>query len=284
MKRLSLLVALLGLLVPAMFVSAVSAASASATIFTASLNGGSSVPPVNTIGTGDAQVVINAAGTAVTYTVSYVNLSGPVVAAHIHAGAINANGPVSLPFTVGPSPMHGTLTAANFVATPQAPTFNSIVNLIRTGGAYVNVHTALHPGGEIRGQLTPSKSLQFFGGTFSGGAEVPGVSGAGTGTVQLLVDTQGYSIHYAITYSGLSGDVVAAHIHFGDPSISGPIMIPFKVGPSPMVGILTQANFQSTPQAPTWADAIAAIRSGHAYANLHTAAHPSGEVRSNLVP
>jgi len=62
------------------------------------------------------------------------------------------------------------------------------------------------------------------------------------------------------------------------------VSIPFKVTASPLVGVLTQANFIPTTAAPTWADAIAAIRSGNAYVNLHSAAHPGGEVRANLAP
>jgi hypothetical protein len=59
-------------------------------------------------------------------------------------------------------------------------------------------------------------------------------------------------------------------------------MIPFKVTASPMIGTLSSANFLTTEQAPFWADAIAAIRAGKAYVNLHTAANPGGEVRANL--
>ena len=282
MKRLSLLFALLALAVPAMFASVATAATAQ--VFSASLNGAAENPGVVTAGTGDAQVVINAAQTAVSFSVSYTNLSGPVVAAHIHIGAVGTNGGVALPFTVGTGALRGTLTAANFQKVPGAQTFAEALDAIRSGNAYVNVHTAAHPSGEIRGQLWASSTLQFFGGTLSGATEVPSVTGGGTGNAQLLVDSHDQVIHYLITYSGLSGDLVAAHIHFGDPSISGPIMIPFKVGESPLVGTLTQANFQKTAQAPTWADALNAIRTGHAYVNLHTAAHPSGEVRANLVP
>jgi hypothetical protein len=259
-------------------------AAPSAEVFTTSLNGASERPAVQSVGTGDAQIVINGAGTAITYTVRYVNLSGPVVAAHIHFGSVDVSGPIMLPLKVGDSPLHGTLTAADLKSTPQASSFNAALNAIRSGNAYVNLHTAANPGGEVRGQLSESRSLEFFGGKLASGNEVPKVSEKGTGTAQLLVDRTNNVIHYFIDYSGLTGQLVAAHIHFGDPSISGPIMIPFKVTDSPLVGTLTSADFKVTDQAPTWADALAAIRSGHAYVNLHTAAHPSGEVRANLVP
>ena len=280
MKRLTVEFAMMAMLVPGLFSGVAGAAGVG--IFTTSLNAAAEIPRVNSVGTGDAQVVVNAAGTSISYTVTYVNPSGPVVAAHIHVGAIDANGPVMLPLTVGPSPLHGTLTAANFQASPQAGSFAAAVRAIRSGNAYINLHTADHPGGELRGQLWESLSLESFGGTLKGSDEVPGVATSGTGTVQLLIDRQGSVISYVVNYSGLSGAAVAAHIHFGAPGSNGPVMLPLAIAEGSLVGTLTSANFQSTAQAPTWADAIAAIRSGQAYVNIHTAAHPGGEVRGNL--
>jgi len=280
MKRVSVLIALVALLVPGAFSGVAGAAGTS--IFTTSLNGLAEHPGVVTAATGDAQIVINPAGTAITYTITYVNMSGPVAAAHIHFGGVDANGPVMLPFMAGPSPMHGTLTAASFQSTPQASTFAAAIRAIRSGNAYVNLHTAAHPSGEARGQLWDSQSLQFLGGTLRGANEVPGVTTNGTGTAQVLVDRGGHAIYYQIDYSGLSGPLAAAHIHVGAPGSNGPVMLPLVVADGTLVGTLTQSSFQSTAQAPTWADALAAIRSGNAYVNLHSAANPGGEVRANL--
>ena len=92
------------------------------------------------------------------------------------------------------------------------------------------------------------------------------------------------SITYTVTYAGLTGDVVAAHIHVGDLKTAGPIILPLKVGPSPMTGTLTAADLKAAGGVNTFADAVAAIRAGNTYVNLHTAAHPGGEVRGQLVP
>jgi hypothetical protein len=89
----------------------------------------------------------------VTYLVRYSGLSGPVAAAHIHTGAVGVSGGVILPLVAGPSPMTGTLTAANFAASGPVTTFAEAVAAIRAGTTYFNVHTAAHPGGEIRGQI-----------------------------------------------------------------------------------------------------------------------------------
>jgi plastocyanin len=119
------------------------------------------VPPVTTDGTGTATITISDDGTSIAYNIVYSGLSGPVVAAHIHIADIGANGPILLPFTVGPSPMIGTLTAANSTGA-NGLTFAQVVDKIKTGGAYVNVHTAAHPSGEIRGQLFDAAATQTY--------------------------------------------------------------------------------------------------------------------------
>lgn len=123
---------------------------------------------------------------------------------------------------------------------------------------------------------------EVFTGTFTGAAEVPPVATNAGGTVYVFINPAGTEIKYAVSYTGLSGPLVAAHIHGGVPGVAGPIMLPLTPGPSTMFGSLTQANFQSTSAATTWAGALSLIRTGKAYVNLHTAAHPSGEVRAQL--
>ena len=84
-----------------------------------------------------------------------------VTAAHIHVGAPGTNGPIifslfdiafGLPFT---RPLGGNLSPANLQTRPEAgiTSFSDAVEAILSGNAYVNVHTAAFPAGEIRGQL-----------------------------------------------------------------------------------------------------------------------------------
>ena len=71
------------------------------------------------------------------------NLTGAVIAAHIHSGPAGTNGPVVVPFN--PSLGPGCTTVTRELA---------LAILHNRSGYYVNVHTSLHPAGEIRGQLT----------------------------------------------------------------------------------------------------------------------------------
>ena len=125
-----------------------------------------------------------------------------------------------------------------------------------------------------------------FTAKLSGSDEVPPVttSGTGTATVNIITDSEVTEINYEVVYSGLSGDVAAAHIHLGGVGQNGGIMLPLVAGPSPMSGTLKEGDLKATGNVSTFAQAIDAIRAGTTYVNLHTAANPGGEIRGQLKP
>lgn len=77
------------------------------------------------------------------FTLKFSGLTGPASAAHIHMGSVGKAGPV-LVALCGPcsSPATGTVAVSA-----------AVIKAINKGAAYVNVHTAKYPNGEIRGQL-----------------------------------------------------------------------------------------------------------------------------------
>jgi hypothetical protein len=144
---------------------------ATATSFTATLTGASEVPPVTTTATGTAELTVS--GSQITYTITATNLQNAVLG-HIHLAAAGANGPVRLNLcgTGAPEPACASGTGTVIVATGTNGTtvgnppitFEELLTAMRTGGAYVNLHTddgQAPPntgagdmgGGEIRGQI-----------------------------------------------------------------------------------------------------------------------------------
>lgn len=107
-----------------------------------SLEGAKEVPPVATTAVGSANVAVHADRTiAVKVTVSGMTPT----ASHVHIGAPGANGGVVVPLArQGDN---------QFVSAPGAQLNDEQYAAYKAGNLYVNVHSAKHPNGEIRGQI-----------------------------------------------------------------------------------------------------------------------------------
>ena len=137
-------------------------AAAGSTSFTALLNGANERPtPATTLANGAASFSLS--GTTVSYVITFSRLTSAPAAAHIHGpGSAAQVVGVVVPFsTAGQTGtagvLRGTFTAADIRGLAGQPAFSldSLLTLMRNGNAYVNVHTAMFPGGEIRGQTGP---------------------------------------------------------------------------------------------------------------------------------
>ncbi len=128
------------------------AAQANPVSFKVSLTGAQSVPPVDTSGTGTADLTYDAATRVVTWNITYSGMSSPVTMAHFHGPAKpGQNGPVVIWLTKQGSPPTNPITGSATLTPEQAQQFSA-------GDWYINVHTQSHPAGEIRGQVIPPKS------------------------------------------------------------------------------------------------------------------------------
>jgi hypothetical protein len=140
-----------------------------------------------------------------------------------------------------------------------------------------------------------------LGADLAGFGEVPAVSSTGHGRFVAQIDAQDGTFTYDLTYDQLEGDVTQAHIHFGQLSVNGGIMIWLcgtatnpgpggtpacpapgdsvsrTVGPADVVGPAGQGI-----AATEWAEALEALRAGVTYANVHTGKHPGGEIRGQI--
>lgn len=131
---------------------------------------------ISTTASGEFKAKIHKDGTAIDYELTYQDPESTVTQAHIHFGRPAISGGIVLflctnlgnaPGTVpppqacpsAPATITGTLTAADVLAAAAqgidlgAVGFAEILDAIRAGAAYVNVHTTGHLSGEIRGRL-----------------------------------------------------------------------------------------------------------------------------------
>ena len=144
---------------------------------------------------------------------------------------------------------------------------------------------------------------KFAGNPMNGYEENLDVSTVASGSFSARLSKDGESIHYVLSYSGLEGTVTQSHVHFGKTALNGGIsfwLCETATNPSP------SASTPTCPAAPggtvegdiTSAEVIgplaqgievgnlgeilAAMRAGHAYANVHSTKWPGGEIRAQI--
>jgi CHRD domain-containing protein len=129
------------------------------------------------------------------------------------------------------------------------------------------------------------------------------VSTTGRGEFSAVISDDGQTIHYRESFSRLQGKVTQSHIHVGQLSIGGSVVIflcqtasnPDPTGLAPqcpqegtVTGVITSANVIAGSQAPQQlqpgdlAAVVTAIRAGATYANVHTDLSPGGEIRGQI--
>ena len=128
-------------LLAALLLSAVSAMAQTASV---ELKGSNEVPANSSAAGGNASISV-AADKTVSGNITTTGIEGK--AAHIHTGAAGANGPVIVGLTKNGDNGWTVPAGAKFTDEQYAAYV--------AGTLYVNVHSAAHPGGEIRGQLSP---------------------------------------------------------------------------------------------------------------------------------
>jgi hypothetical protein len=137
--------------------------------FAARMSGFNEVPPIFTDGSGTFTATVN--GSMLTYTETFGALTSNVTQSHIHFAQRGVNGGIFLflcsnlgngPAGTPTCPAAGgtvtrTVSGADMLAVGgqnvPAANFAAALRILRSGDAYVNVHTMNFPGGEIRGQV-----------------------------------------------------------------------------------------------------------------------------------
>ena len=210
------------------------------TTFTATLSGDAEVPAVTTDASGSFTATI--ADGALDF--SLTSDATGITQAHIHYGMADENGNV-VAFLFGLADpavdgveTTGTITVDDLLADVEGD-WDTFVDSLDDGHAYVNVHTEANPGGEVRGTiaavaptdeigaLEPSEQATSFSATLSGDAEVPPLASDGSGSFSATI-TDG-ALDFTLTAAATG--ITASHIHLGGPDENGGV-VAFLFGPA----------------------------------------------------
>jgi hypothetical protein len=229
--------------------------------FSATINGAQETPPNASPATGLGRCIVDTSSHTLFYYFEFSGLLGAETLAHIHGFAPpGVPAGVLQPLALG-SPkigawVYGAANEANVLA----------------GLTYVNIHSAVFGGGEIRGQIVVDPATNMVA-VLQGSQETPPNLSPAQGIGFFNIDPGLFTLGIDIHFAGLTGMENAAHIHgYAPPGMPAGVVFPLPAG-NPK---LTVWHFPAadTPN----------ILGGLAYANIHSTTFGGGEIRGQILP
>jgi hypothetical protein len=223
-------------------------------------------PKTDSTANGTGQLTFNVVSGAVSGGVTLSGVTATI--AHIHRGIAGTNGPVIVDLVQSGTDANrwdvisgGTLTADQ-------------VDALLAGELYVNVHSAAHPGGEIRGQIKP-QGIDVAFASLSGANVVPAATNTAAGLAAMTVNSTSSTATVQLMASGVD-DATEAHVHSAPAgqNASGPLLTLTKDATTP-------GHWSLEQQSVTQADRTALASDG-LYVDLHTPGAPNGALRGQL--
>ena len=235
-------------------------------LLTARLSGDQESPAVTTNAQGVAGFTLNDTRDTLFVQAAFSGLSGAITGAHVHEGAVGQSGSVitGLISMVRGNRISGFLTGAD-IAQPKLAKYLK-------GQYYINVHTAMNPNGEIRGQIRLESETALVT-SLTGTQEVPAVTTSATGLGIFTLSQKLDKLKFRVAFAGLSSAITVAHFHNAAFGMSGPVVVDLLPYLS---GNVIEGEFTPT------AAFLTALSQGQIYINVHTTNNPNGEIRGQL--
>lgn len=219
------------------------------------------VPAVDSTASGSASFSVNLDSGAITGSVTYQDIVPTI--AHIHRAYAGANG----------GPVVTLASQGNNYVVPDGSVLDQdSLAALQAGELYINLHSASHPSGEIRGQLLPEE-VQLLRTSISSVQTTNNTNSESSG----IAFTTIHRTDLTLTTNVISDvqNPTAAHIHQAFAGLNGaPVITLQQDGGS--------ANF-SASQTITQAQ-MDALNNGEWYINIHSTQNASGEIRGQLLP
>lgn len=238
--------------------------------FVALLNGEQEVPSSGSAAYGLAIIKLNMDSSKMKIDMMVDGLTGSITGVHLHLGGEGVIGPVAVDLTefVDGKLIQGTVDSSDFL---------SITDSLISGLVYINVHTGIFPNGEIRGQLHMDKGIAFHS-FLTGDQEVPPVSTNAVGLAHISFNPIMDVLSYQIITVGLNDSLTGAHLHLGEPGISGPVIVDLSESDTLNSFLLTgEIDQVMIPDS-----LMKYLLTSNIYINLHTAPNPDGVIRGHM--
>lgn len=195
-------------------------------------------------------------------------LTGAITSAKLYAGTI---GMIGVEVADISSFINGNVITGNII--PPA----SVLSNLLIGEIYLNITTSQNPTGELRSQLVNYKGLTFDG-IADGSQMVPPVSTPAQGVCVIRFSPDLATMYYDIVVDGVASSIDYSHLHIGDfgqPYNSSSFQVDFTstINGNRISG--TKNNISALNKDRLLKSNLTLL--------IHTAAHPQGEIRSQVV-
>lgn len=264
--------------------------------FGAFLIGTEENPSVSSPGSGAARITqIN--GNTLKFELRVANTTG-IIFGHLHNASSGTNGGVVVTLipNQSPSPLsngmiaEGIIDASKLTGPLAGKTIADLVEEMKAGRIYANVHTSTNKSGEIRGQVSmiEANDNKNYGAKLSGSNEVPAAMSNGTGVAKFNFSNDGNSASFHVNVAGLT-NVRFAHIHFAKAGSNGGVVFTLRMDKvnGPVSGLYAQGEIMPVKFSGQLLGGDLfilreAFRTGNAYVNVHTDKFPGGELRGQV--
>ncbi|MBI2836421.1 MAG: CHRD domain-containing protein [Chloroflexi bacterium] len=136
--------------------------------------------------------------------------------------------------------------------------------------------------------VSPTLGATGFSAVLSGLDEVPPVSSPASGKAIFTLSPDGTTLTYTLSVMNIT-DAFGAHIHLAPAGANGLVVAVLFSGSAPgtFTGILSEGSLTAMSlTGPLFGMSmdrlVAEINAGNAYVNVHTTAHPGGEIRGQI--
>jgi len=223
--------------------------------------GSYSVPTTPSTASGHAFVTYNSAAKTVSWNITHNVVNCTLL--HFH-GPANFTNTAGVEITVAGTPQ----ACVSPVVGTSAALSGTVPSDLTSGLTYLNLHSQLYSGGEIRGQVQYSNVNYAVG--LNG--QQDGVTTPNIGAAVLSLSSDNTMLN-VVVMSTIPA-VTLCHIHGpGAPGVTA----------DPLV-TLEAETFSNNYYIPVNSATVNAITSGNAYVNVHTTANPAGEIRGQIAP
>jgi len=227
----------------------------------ATMTGREQVPAIYGRGaTGTATFALDVLGSTLDYTVTHT-VAAPT-GAHLHLGIAGESGEVLLPLPMTPGVLSGTLQL-----TPEQ------ARHIAEGRVYVDIHSADHPDGEIRGQVVLPGEIVYVARLTAD--QVSGsTASSGEGIGAFLVDGTTNRMRFQLRSRGMVGAPTRAVVGMGPAGVEGPVVLDLTDPKTPAAMSLSGARSIESSEP---------LDLGRWYVALHSRSFPMGELRGQIL-